>query len=108
MCVQPIASDQTIRACLPLLIPLQALERAPPTPDLLQQLHQRTAALRNASLEEPRLRLVVEGFSAADWEDIAADLAAGRSGAELQRHWACQLSEAALREWSAEELLRLG
>jgi hypothetical protein len=91
---------------MPLL--LQALERATPSPDLLQQLQQRTEALRNASLEEPRLRLVVEGFSSSDWQGIAADMAAGRSGAELQQHWRCQLSEAALREWSAEELLRLG
>jgi hypothetical protein len=86
----------------------QALERATPTPDLLQQLQQRTAALHSASLQEPRLRLVVEGFSAADWEGIAADMAAGRSGEELQRHWACQLGEAALRGWTAKELLRLG
>jgi hypothetical protein len=88
---------------------VQALERAAPTPDLLQQLQQRTHALRNATLEtEPRLRLVVEGFSRADWEGIAADMAAGRSGEELQRHWGCQLSAAALQEWRAEELMRLG
>jgi hypothetical protein len=88
---------------------VQALERAAPTPDLLQQLQQRTHALRDATLDnEPRLRLVVEGFSRADWEGIAADLAAGRSGGELQRHWSNQLSEPALREWTANDLLQLG
>ncbi|WIA39907.1 hypothetical protein OEZ86_013349 [Tetradesmus obliquus] len=86
----------------------QALEDALSAPNLLQQLHQRTEALRSARLEEPRLRLAVEGFSAADWNSIAADMACGRSGGELARHWACSLSEAALRDWSAGELLRLG
>jgi hypothetical protein len=51
------ASDLHLSHTLCICPVLKALERATPTPDLLQQLQQRTHALRNAILDEPCLRL---------------------------------------------------
>lgn len=78
-----------------------------PGSELLAKLHAVGEQLRDAQIEDEALRHAVEGFNAAAWEEVARDAAIGRSGAELERHWSCSLSVAALREWSNAELLKM-